>query len=320
MEMVSHDLDSARFVALSGDASNHGNIKMFPVIVRFFSLTNGVQHKMLDFADFSDEKADTITQLLISVCEKYDLKKKLVAYSADNAPVNIGGVTRGGSVNVFHQLQTEFDNKLVGVGCNVHLTHNTSQSACNTIKVFNIEATAVNIYKHFHRNTVRVSRLKEICESSDTEYSQLLGYGKTRFLAFRNCIARIIELFDVLKTFFLDSKENAARNLMQFSKNPIAKLLLIFVRDQSDIFEETLTKMEGDHITGFDAARIIQQLKTTIEGRADDRFRSYEFREELTKIRCFLPFKMTLLDENGDEADTKIDRKYIDKMMDKFHG
>lgn len=69
-EMVSKELEQARFVALAGDASNHGNIKMFPIVVRYFSLAIGVQHKMIDFANLSDETANTITEILDSVCKK----------------------------------------------------------------------------------------------------------------------------------------------------------------------------------------------------------------------------------------------------------
>lgn len=321
MEMVSSDLEKVKFVTLSGDASNHGNIKMFPVIVRYFSMTKGVQHKMLEFASLSDEKADTIIDILNYVCKKYHLEEKIISYSADNAPVNFGGLTRGGNVNVFHQLQARYGKKLVGVGCNVHLLHNTSQNACNGIDVFNVEAIVVEIYKHFHLNTVRVTHLKEICDATDIEYMQLLGYGKTRFLAFRKCITRIIHLFDALEKFFLDPKEkNVPRKLKQFFKCPIAKLLLIFVRDQSDLFEESLKKMEGDHVAGFDAAQIVCQLKNSIEIRIDDRFCSYELREETKKIKNRLPFKMTLLNEDGDEAVTEIDQGYIDAMIEKFHS
>lgn len=321
MQIVSDNLEKAKFVTFSGDASNHGNTKMFPVIARYFSLTKGVQHKMLDFVSLPDEKADTIIALLDSVCEKYRLEDKIISYSADNAAVNFGGLTRGGDVNVFHQLQARYGNKLVGVGCNVHLLHNTSQNACNGIDIFNVEAIVVKIYKHFQRNTVRVTHLKEICDTTDIEFMELLGYGKTRFLAFRKCIARIIYLFDVLKSFFLDPKEkNVPRKLKQFFKCPIAKLLLIFVRDQSDLFEETLKKMEGDHVAGFDAARIVFQLKNAIEVQNDDRFCSYDLREEKKKTKKQLPFKMTLLDEEGDEVVTNINPRYIENLFAKFHS
>lgn len=320
MEMVSKDLKQARFVALAGDASNHGNIKMFPIVARYFSLKLGVQHKMVDFKSLSDETANTVTEVVDSVCKKNDLEKKFASFSADNAPVNFGGVTRGGNVNIFHQLQAIYGNRLIGVGCNAHLLHNTIQNACNGIDVFKIEAVVVKIYKYFYRNTVRVTRLKEICDSSDTEYMQLLGYGKTRFLAFKNCIARIIQLFDVLKTFFLNPQEkNVPEKLIQFFNSPIAKLLLIFVRDQSELFEETITQLEGNHVAGFDAFRIVNQLKNSIQVQADDHYCSYEFREENRKIKDKLPFQMTSKDKKGVAVETNIDQHYIDQLVEKFH-
>lgn len=321
METVSKDLEQVRFVALAGDASNHGNIKMFPVVARYFSLTNGVEHKVLNFVDIPDETANTIIELLDSVCEKFDLEKKLASFSADNASLNFGGVTRGGNVNVFHQLQTKYDDRLIGVGCNAHLLHNTIQNACNALDVFNIEAMVVKIYKYFYRNTVRVTRLKEICDSSNIEYLRLLEYGKTRFLAMKKCIERIIAMFDVLKSFFLNPQEkNVSEKLIQFFNAPIAKLLLIFVHDECELFEGTITQLEGDHVAGFEAFGTVNKLKNIIQAQADDHYRSYEFREENRTIKENLPFRMTLKDKKGTAVETCIDQHYIDQLIKKFRG
>lgn len=197
-EMLTTDLEAANFVTLSTDTSNHGNIKMLPIMVRYFSVKSGVQNKLLELVELNNEKADTIVPILKNLCEKYNLNKKVICYAAHNAPVNFGGVTRGGDVNILAQLQSHFENRLVGLGCVAHILHNTVDNACNQIEIANVEPTVVSIYTHFYRNTVRVTQLKEICESVKIEYTKLLGYGRTRFLAFKSCIDKIIKMFEAL--------------------------------------------------------------------------------------------------------------------------
>lgn len=42
-EMIKNELESARFVSIATDASNHGSTKMFPAMVRYFHRDKGVQ-------------------------------------------------------------------------------------------------------------------------------------------------------------------------------------------------------------------------------------------------------------------------------------
>ncbi len=46
---------------------------MFPVCVRYFSVSDGVQCKLLDFYEDCDETADGIRQALMNCLEKYEL-------------------------------------------------------------------------------------------------------------------------------------------------------------------------------------------------------------------------------------------------------
>lgn len=50
----------------------------------------------------------------------------------------------------------------------------------------------VKIYSYFHIYTVRVEKLKDVCEIDGLDYSQLLGYVKTRFFALGPVFGRIL--------------------------------------------------------------------------------------------------------------------------------
>ena len=51
------------FSSVASDASNKGNRKMFSVCVRYFSVSDGVQCKLLDFYEGSDETTNGIHPL-----------------------------------------------------------------------------------------------------------------------------------------------------------------------------------------------------------------------------------------------------------------
>lgn len=63
-EELEKHLNDCHFVTLMTDASNHGNIKMFPVLVRYFSENEGTKVRMLDLTSQDGEKSDMIVDLL----------------------------------------------------------------------------------------------------------------------------------------------------------------------------------------------------------------------------------------------------------------
>lgn len=294
---------------------------MFPIVARYFSSKNGISNKLLAVVDLQDEKAETMEIQIERICRKFEIMDKCVCFCADNAPTNFGGLQRGGKKNLFAQMKTKFSNLLYGLGCNAHIAHNTVDRAVGNIELFDVEAIVVKIYKHFCQHTVRVTHLKAICDEAGIGYQKLLGYGQTRFLAFKGCIDRIITLFEALKTFFLN-EENSQPALYRFFKCPIAKLLLIFIRDECQIFEEAIEKMEGDNVTGFTAFEIMNDLKTSAECRLKDEFRSSAFRDELKLISNCIPFEMSFLEKKSNEqrnSHVTIDDNYMNEIFNQFH-
>ena len=89
-KVIANDLskDYAYF-SISSDASNKGNIKLFPVVLRYFLPTAGVVTRLLDFYEDSEETALAISDRIVGVVQKNKLNMQMVlAYSADNASIN----------------------------------------------------------------------------------------------------------------------------------------------------------------------------------------------------------------------------------------
>lgn len=231
-EVLATELLNAHYVTVTTDASNHGDVKMMPVFVRFFNPLVGVRVKMLDFTSVNGETSEIIENLIKTTAEKNNIVEKLVGFCGDNCSTNFGSCERGGENNVFYRLK-EWLPDLLGVGCAAHITHNGLKYACDFLPI-DIECIVVKIYKHFSIYTVRVTALKEICDQvKDLEYSKLLGYSNTRFLALSPAIKSILKLFDALKQYFLDL-EKCPPVIKTFFTSPLSKLWLLFVEEQVD--------------------------------------------------------------------------------------
>lgn len=232
LQILKNELEKCRFVCLSTDASNHHAIKMFPVVIRYFLPTVGVRVKVINFSQEEGEKAETIFALLRKTIDEHNLLDKVVAFCGDNAPVNFGNVNRGGQVNVFARLKKIKPN-IVGIGCAAHIVHNALRNACDGLDI-EVESVVVKIFTHFYIYTTRVEALKLICETTQEDYDQLLGYSKTRFLALRAAIDKIIKIFTPLKIHFdgLPPSRKKTKSVREFFDNPVSKLWLLFIRDQ----------------------------------------------------------------------------------------
>ena len=154
MEMFLKDLPNKPF-SISTDASNHREIKAFPVIVRFFS-DKGIENKLLHFDSLPGETSALIFDYLKDVLSQNDLNlSNLVAFSADNAAVNFGGVHRPeNSNNVFAKLKT-LNSKIIPVGCAAHVLHNAAKHACEEALSIDPEVIIFKIYSYFNSSTVR---------------------------------------------------------------------------------------------------------------------------------------------------------------------
>lgn len=229
-DLIKEDLKSVNYVSIYTDASNHANIKIFPIVIRYWLPLIGSKIRVIDISEEKGETSQIIFELIEKNVKKFKLEKKVIAFCGDNAKVNFGGITRGGSNNIFQRIKSSINPNLIGVGCSAHISHNSLKNACEVLD-FDIEHIIVKIYSHFYLYTVRTENLKQFCNEAEVEYNKLLGYSKTRFLALNSAIKRIIQLFEPLKCYFA-SLNNGERAVKAFFERKDAKFWLIFVSEQ----------------------------------------------------------------------------------------
>lgn len=264
------NLEKAKFISILLDASNHKDLKMFPTLVRYFDPEIGVQVKLLELNNLPGETSEIIFNYLQDVLNKSDISKKVVGFSADNTNTNFGGAARMGKNNVFTKLKSTLGEDLIGIGCAAHIINNTIQTAADSLPI-DIEAVVVKMYAHFYIYTVRVETFKEFCTEAAVEYKSLLGYSKTRWLALRPAVERILKLFQPLKSYFL-SHDKSPQLIKNFFKNPCAEMWLFFVHSQAAIFHDTVKQVEGQNVSSVEVATVLSDLRMKYKERLENKF------------------------------------------------
>lgn len=183
-------MSKLNFVTLLSDCSNRNSDKMLPVMVRGFDQELGVVVFKLAVKLIPDEKSATIGTELLETGKRWKIEEKICAFGADNCNTNFGGVNRKGENNVFSRLKRELGREIVGIGCASHIIHNAFDSACDQLPI-NIEALAVNVFKHFRLHTLRVEKLKDFCEEAELEYSKLVSHSGSRFLSLHPAVQKV---------------------------------------------------------------------------------------------------------------------------------
>jgi len=138
------------------DSSNHRDIKIVPLLVRYFSLEKGVQIKLLELKALPGETSDILNEYVFNTLTKLNIVSKCIGLTADNTNTNFGGSNRQGKNNLFKKLSNSCSSSIVGVGCVAHILNNCIQNSSDVLP-FDIEVIVEKIFKYFYIYTVRVN-------------------------------------------------------------------------------------------------------------------------------------------------------------------
>ena len=114
MKLLFEALENQPF-SISIDCSNHGEKKLVPLVIRFYSGKFGLSTRLLDLSALPGETAELLFDWICGILAKHSLEfKNLSIFCADNAPTNFGrpeqlGEGREGN-NIFSKLRTKQKN------------------------------------------------------------------------------------------------------------------------------------------------------------------------------------------------------------------
>lgn len=278
------DIQNVPFIGALTDGSNHKDIKLFPVLIQYFNQEhNGVEHKLVELSSLPDERAATITSLLVEVMKKANCLEKLVAFGGDNCNTNFGGSKHIGSNNVYNLLKTN-KKHIEGSGCPAHIVNNCIQHAVDCLPV-DIEHILFKIYGHFSIYTVRVETLKEFCSFVELNYKQILSHSKTRWLSLYPVINRTLQMYDALKSYFL-SIDRPPMILKSFFANPLNEAYLMFVHSLAHSFHASILKMEIRTNSVVETISILEEVNDLLKIRIETKFLPLNVISILKKNDC----------------------------------
>ncbi|KAF0747282.1 Uncharacterized protein FWK35_00015286, partial [Aphis craccivora] len=244
IEEIVEKLRLGVFYSISTDASNHGHIKLFPIIVRFYSPDNGISTCLLDFYEDPDEKAIDIYNNIKNRIKALDLDfTNVSAYSADNANVNFG------KINSVYKLLFQDNANILPAGCSAHMVHNVIRHAMEKCE-FDVENLVLKVYWHLSYHAQRVQTLKEHFAVAGIEYQNIIRHVKTRWLSLHPAIGKILRGFPALKSYFMSLGDNCPVALGKYFNENHAKkteCFLGFLDNTLKIFQNVIMFLEKDN-------------------------------------------------------------------------
>lgn len=279
-------------ISIATDASNKGNKKLFPVAIRYFSIKKGPTTFLIDFYEDNDETSEAIAAKLIESLEKSGMaRNKLVAYGADNASVNYGKFK-----SVFQHLKRilKLPNLIAG-HCHAHILHNTGKQALKTIS-FNVESFVIEVFSEFSSSAKKLAELKDFFNFMETDYVQLLGHSRIRFLTLFPAVDRILQSWPVLKSYFISKgEENVSKLIWKFvscdqdsdvqkDENNLSEAYLYFIHNIMNILSSNIKHLESDYIQPTEVYDIFYKIKLEIENRLEKNFFGFKANQILLQV------------------------------------
>lgn len=309
--------------SLATDASNHGNQKMFALLVQYYDVNEGIQNKALDFHEMSCETAEEIYQFIKKSLLTFGLDPQLcVAFSADNAPVNFGNApTVSESMarnNVYHKLKSNLAPNVVRQGCPAHILHNACSHAANVL-AFDLEVLVLKMNSHFNLSTSRVARFNDVCEILGVQSKKVMSHSKTRWLSLLPALERVLQQYAALKSYFLSlSPAECPKVLRDFfnSDDNFGEIYLLFLHSILPLFDKAIRAAEGKSTTVAEMYSVLSELRNTLRGRKQECFVGFLCRSLLQK--CTSAERVNAFKKEVDQYYT-IALEYIERWFD-FSG
>lgn len=271
-EMCIGDLKNVFFFSIGSDASNKGNKKLFPVVVRYFSKTSGIVDALLDFYNDNDESSEAIAHQLKSIIENNELSLCSVSsYAADNASVNYGKHS-----SVYQKLKLNNPN-IVQANCNCHVLNNCVKYALKGF-AFDVESFVIKTYNSFASSAKKSEALRDFCDFLEIEYRELLRHVPTRWLSLLPAIDRLLLCWPALKSYFTSQGEDSVADIIwtgfscEENLNILPHCTLYFVHNVLSIFEEAIKRLESNATTATELHGIMVNIEEKLQQRWADKF------------------------------------------------
>lgn len=269
---------------VSTDASNHGCVKLFPIVIQYFDYKlGGIKTKVVELKSTPNETSETIAGYITETLQNLGIANKCIAFTGDNANTNFGGKNRKEGNNVYSRLKKSLNDNLVGVGCPAHILHNAIQHGADSLSI-DVECLIMKMYNYFSIYTVRTEELKSFCKFVDINYKQLLSHSKTRWLSLFPGIERVLEMYDGLKSYFLSACK-PPKILVAFFENKLGEAYLWHLHSLMSIFQSNIMQVEREDNSVLEIMEILDIVCQVLQNRLQGKFICLKVKEKLENAR-----------------------------------
>ena len=191
-------LDTATFKQLSSETGSIS--KNLDLVVRFHNeASQRIECHYLDTAQLYSETADIQLEVLMKVCEDFDILHKVMQAGLDGPNVNKK------LVKLFQQKHKEMfkdASMFIDLGsCNIHPAHNAFKAFTKAVEGVNISQLLNCLHSIFKLSTVRRKRYADICLELIGKIEFFLRHVASRWLTAGPAISRVIFHFEALQEF-----------------------------------------------------------------------------------------------------------------------
>lgn len=260
---------------------------MYPIVIRYFDQEKGVQDKLMDFYEDSNETSQKIFEKIEHFMLQHDLDTTLLsAFSTDNASVNYGP-----HYSVYQKINEKYsDTKVVKANCNCHVLHNAARNAMKAL-TYDVENLIMKVYAEFSNSAKRTRELQTFFEVFEIEYRKVLRHGPTRWFSLGRAVDRLILSWPAVSAYFKSRGEAAchkiiwefvkecgegesddARSLCTSTKITLQECYLYFIHHYMNMLTEAILLLEKNTVTAAELHPIMRNIKDKVESRLHDEF------------------------------------------------
>ena len=195
------------------------------IMLRFF---DSVQGKVYKLEPVQNATADGIFQCLHDNFSSDGplTYAHLVGLGSDGANVMLGSRN-----SVLSRLRGKQPH-IVSFHCNCHIAALIANHACKVLPDY-LDDLTIQVWYFFQKIPKRQRIYHEFQQFVDCKPHKLLKAGQTRWLSLEACVARLLEQYDALLSYFRSSSENqvVVQRITSSLENPLSKAFLMFLNE-----------------------------------------------------------------------------------------
>lgn len=212
--------------SVSTDGSNKSDMKLYPLVITYHNMDKEkIETSLLSVPVLEgDATGQNIARLILDELKANSIPtENCLSLGADNAPVMIGK-----KAGVAAVLKNELPHLFVQ-GCLCHLIDLAAEKGASCLPV-KVEEYIIDVYYYLEKSSKRKEKLQKFQELFDVETRKILKHVSTRWLSLGRSLARIVQQWDPLTSFFKEEVQKGANfpcsNLQEFTipKKTTAKL------------------------------------------------------------------------------------------------